>query len=94
MPTRATRQKRKGFQYNPSKVGEYPHKDTGRLRASAEAVEVPASAGQEFTIRVGSDLKYARILEVQRGRLLFKATATSEASELSRILSTPTGAAP
>lgn len=46
---------------NPSKPGEPPKKDTGRLFRSM--TEVTAAEGREVVTRVGTNVEYARALE-------------------------------
>lgn len=61
---------------NPSKPGEPPRKQTGRLRASV-SYEVDEGS---LSARVGTNVDYGRILEVERNRPWLK-RALAETSE-------------
>jgi hypothetical protein len=88
---RSGRKSVKKWNYHPSKPGEFPHKDTGRLRASIQIEERLDPKGHDSRVRVYSDVKYSRILELSKKRLLFRATIEREAAAVRSILSTQAG---
>lgn len=75
-----TRTKRR-YNTNPSKPGEPPHKQTGRLRASV-AWELVG-----LTARVGTNVKYGRILELFRDRAWLRPALQKCRARIEQILS-------
>lgn len=75
------------YNTNPSKPGEPPHVQTGRLRASISH-EVTG-----VTARVGTNLEYGRYLELgtrkMAARPWLRRSLTEAWTQLQRILSTP-----
>ena len=72
--------------YHPSKPGEFPHKDTGHLRRNINEEEDLKLDASNSTVRVGTNVPYAAILELKKNRLLFRETLTREMSRLQLIL--------
>lgn len=53
-----------GKPHQPSRPGEPPHVDTGRLRASiTHEGPQPSDTGNEREVRVGTNVNYGRFLE-------------------------------
>lgn len=65
----------------PSKAGEFPHADEGKLRQS-----IFSDLISDDTCIVGTPLKYGRILELHRDRSFLRRTLKEEQRRVKRIL--------
>lgn len=72
--------------YHPSRKGEFPHKDTGNLRRNMNEEEDLRVNSMDSKVRVGTNVPYAKTLELTMQRLLLRATLTREENALRQII--------